>query len=991
MLVPTNGFISDTHGRMQPALCRLKDSEIPTGMKGIGFVHSTNWRERRGCRGLIVSLVVLTVGVLVAQGLYVPASRADTVAISPQEPDVSAQFAQPSGSLVVITDLATFDPPKTFAEADLRVTGPGGTIELVDFPSGDFAHVAVFDVSIPLPGPYTAVVTWSTDGLDNSPVDSPPAFFVVVPLPQNPQLTPQQEAAAAHISNELWKVAASLAAAAVTAPDIPLVGTGGLAGTGAALTFGVSGGVSAWMAAQWGNVSGDPPDPDYTEIAPSDPVDVGQLVAGGSMTNPSDIAAVNAYLSQLGADAGLTNAYSVSIDRASGAADAGDETWREKQMAAANSDLTALLNLLSQDSSLRAAAVAALQNAGYNPSLTESDITAAQVDAATNGVNAQVASYLHGIGMPDSAIAQLPGEILQLDPTADSGSVLPAEMIQDPAEAASEIASYASQAPPTVTQISPTTGPDSGGTSVHIVGTNLATATDVQFGSDDATAFSCTNTACDATNPGGEDGPLDVTVTTPAGTSDTTSADVFTYVEPPGIIGISPQAGPAAGGTTVTITGSTPGDVDEIDFGTTPGSDVICHVGWCTATAPPGSATVDIIEKGSDGSTTINPADRFTYLTPVHNLLAAGDFEPGDGVPNENGAFQQFDFGSTIGPWHVAAVPNVTDAGGVELVGNNTAQPYSGTQFLAFGELSQGDTSGPAEISQTIPITAGDEYALDFEMAGKAFGDPLIRYLKASIADTTQTYAFDTTGFTTDNQGWASETLTAPVCSGSTATISLAQVDPGTRGPEVDNVSLTDLGPAPECTTAPPTVTAISPTSGPTGGGTQVTITGTDLTGATAVQFGTAAGTNLTCASDSQCSVTSPAGTGTVDITVTTTAGTSTTTAADHYTYTAPPPPLPTVTALSPTSGPAAGGTPVTITGNGLAGVSAINFGSTPGTALACVSDTSCLVTSPPGTDTVDVTVTSPAGTSATSGPTSSPTPGRLPRSRRRPSTSPVL
>ena len=89
--------------------------------------------------------------------------------------------------------------------------------------------------------------------------------------------------------------------------------------------------------------------------------------------------------------------------------------------------------------------------------------------------------------------------------------------------------------------------------------------------------------------------------------------------------------------------------------------------------------------------------------------------------------------------------------------------------------------------------------------------------------------------------------------------------------------------------TPPPVVTAISPTHGPTAGGTVVTVTGTDLTGGT-VAFGAHAATAVTCAATS-CSATSPAGTGTVDVTVTTTAGTSATSSADKYTYTVPPPP----------------------------------------------------------------------------------------------------
>ncbi|RZM11631.1 MAG: hypothetical protein EOO88_46625, partial [Pedobacter sp.] len=64
---------------------------------------------------------------------------------------------------------------------------------------------------------------------------------------------------------------------------------------------------------------------------------------------------------------------------------------------------------------------------------------------------------------------------------------------------------------------------------------------------------------------------------------------------------------------------------------------------------------------------------------------------------------------------------------------------------------------------------------------------------------------------------------------------------------------------------APPTVTALSPTSGPTGGGTSVTIMGTNFTGATAVTFGATAATGFTVNSATQITATAPAGTGTVD------------------------------------------------------------------------------------------------------------------------------
>ena len=85
-----------------------------------------------------------------------------------------------------------------------------------------------------------------------------------------------------------------------------------------------------------------------------------------------------------------------------------------------------------------------------------------------------------------------------------------------------------------------------------------------------------------------------------------------------------------------------------------------------------------------------------------------------------------------------------------------------------------------------------------------------------------------------------------------------------------------------------PTVTSVSPTSGPETGGTSVTITGTNFTGATAVSFGGTAATGLTVISATLITATSPPGSGTVDVLVTTTGGTSATSSADQFTFLAP-------------------------------------------------------------------------------------------------------
>ena len=156
-------------------------------------------------------------------------------------------------------------------------------------------------------------------------------------------------------------------------------------------------------------------------------------------------------------------------------------------------------------------------------------------------------------------------------------------------------------------------------------------------------------------------------------------------------------------------------------------------------------------------------------------------------------------------------------------------------------------------------------------------------------------------------------------------------------------------------------VKAISPLSGLPAGGTQVTITGAGFTGATAVNFGSTSATSFTVNSDTQITATSPAGVGVVDVTVVAAAGTSATSSADKFSY------MLAVTAISPLSGPAAGGTQVTITGTGFSGVTAVNFGSTSATSFTVNSDTQITATSPAGIGVVDVTVVAAAGTSATS------------------------
>jgi hypothetical protein len=160
-----------------------------------------------------------------------------------------------------------------------------------------------------------------------------------------------------------------------------------------------------------------------------------------------------------------------------------------------------------------------------------------------------------------------------------------------------------------------------------------------------------------------------------------------------------------------------------------------------------------------------------------------------------------------------------------------------------------------------------------------------------------------------------------------------------------------------------PTVSGLSPNAGLAVGGTSVAITGSGFTGATTVSFGASSAASFTVANDASITATSPAGSGTVDVTVTTSGGTSATSAADGFTYIA----MPAVTGLAPANGPTAGGTIVTISGANFSGATAVRFGGSAAVWFNVMSATSITAKAPAGTATVDATVTTTFGTSATS------------------------
>ena len=160
-----------------------------------------------------------------------------------------------------------------------------------------------------------------------------------------------------------------------------------------------------------------------------------------------------------------------------------------------------------------------------------------------------------------------------------------------------------------------------------------------------------------------------------------------------------------------------------------------------------------------------------------------------------------------------------------------------------------------------------------------------------------------------------------------------------------------------------PTVTSISPANGPSAGGTAVTITGTDFQpGANATIGGIGLG-GVTITPTAITGTTAPHAPNATNTVVVTNPDTQSGTCACTYGYDASP--APTVSSVSPSSGPATGGTTLTINGTSFQPGASATIG---GVALTGVTVTSTTITGDTGAHAagvVSVVVTNPDTQSA--------------------------
>ena len=351
-------------------------------------------------------------------------------------------------------------------------------------------------------------------------------------------------------------------------------------------------------------------------------------------------------------------------------------------------------------------------------------------------------------------------------------------------------------APASVTSVSAAAGPLAGGTTVTITGSGFIGATAVSFGGTAATSFTVvSDTQITAVDPAGT-GTVDVTVTTPYGTSATSAADQFTYMQAPTISGVTPGEGPMAGGTRVAITGSNLG-----------------------------TASTAAVEFGTAAATIVS--DNGTQIIAIS--------------PSEVG----------IGPGGIHVT--VTTAGGTSAASTGDYFVYLLTPAVS----SITPASGPVAGGTTVTINGSSLWTDD------------------------TTVDFGTTP--------------ANIVSWSSDGTQLVVTSPASAGASVVDVTVTTPGGASATSTADqftyvvaPTVSGIAPSTGLPGGGTIVTISGANFTGATAVEFMGMQATSFTVNSDTQITAVAP---GImlpgylVDVTVTTPGGMSAFSTADQFLY----------------------------------------------------------------------------------------------------------
>ncbi|RUR01400.1 IPT/TIG domain-containing protein [Labedella endophytica] len=500
---------------------------------------------------------------------------------------------------------------------------------------------------------------------------------------------------------------------------------------------------------------------------------------------------------------------------------------------------------------------------------------------------------------------------------------------------------------PTIGTIDPDRGPVTGGTEVTITGTgfeDVAGADAVLFDGDPAASYTVvSDTEITAVTPPHAPATVDVTITNPDGVS---TPGEFTFFPLTEVTGIDPGFGDEDGGTLVTITGSCFTGATGVLFGTTPGTEFeVVDDTTITVISPAGEGTVDVTVQNPTECGDGTLEDAFTFVPDGAAVIDGIDPDRGPEVGGTEVTITGSGFDDTeevlfdgepaadfdiISDTEILAVspPHVPATVGVQVVTDVGASAPADFEYYAV-------TAVDAIDPEAGPIAGGT----DVTITGSCFtGATDVLFGDESATSFTVVSDTEITAVTPAGDAIGAVDVTV-VGAGDCA-------DGGPDGPGTLPDGFSYL--------AVPATTELDPDRGPVTGGTEVTITGTGFTGVTEVTFGGEPGTELVVVSDTEITVTSPAGgPGTVDVVVTSPVGSSAALPFEYF-------PVTVVTAIDPETGDEAGGTAVTITGDAFTGATGVTFDGVPATEFVVVDDETITAVTPAGVGTVDVVVLNP-------------------------------
>ena len=388
---------------------------------------------------------------------------------------------------------------------------------------------------------------------------------------------------------------------------------------------------------------------------------------------------------------------------------------------------------------------------------------------------------------------------------------------------------------------------------------------------------------------------------------------------------MSPNNGPASGGTSVTISGSNFVAGATVTFGGASATNVVVVSGTqITAKTPAGNAgavTVAVTAAGQTGSLDSG----FTYILPPTVTSVSPNNGPTSGGTAVTISGSNFVAGATV-TFGGASATNVVVVSGTQITaktpaGNAGAVTVAVTAAGQTGSLASGFTYIlPPTVSGASPNNGPASGGTSVTISGSNF-----------VAGATVTFG----GASATNVVVVSGTqITAKTPAGNAGAVTVAVTAAGQTGSLANGFTYI----------LPPTVSGASPNNGPTTGGTAVTITGTNFAAGATVNFGGTSATNVVVVSGTQITATTPAGNAgaaTVSVTVNAQSGSLT----NGFTYIIPP----SVSSASPSTGSTTGGTAVTITGANFAPGATVTFDGTLATNVIVVNSTTITATTPPG------------------------------------------